>query len=94
MNKRNPFLTFEKTMKVIGKILKWSFGILLGVFFLVFLPVVGIITGRVLEGFVAYWTVLGTVLVIIFIEVGYRPIHNWISNKYRNARYKWEEENR
>lgn len=94
MNKRNPFLTFEKTMKVIGKILKWTFGVLLGLFFLVLLPVMGFVTGHVLEGFVAYWTVLGTVLVIIFIEVGYRPIHNWVGKKYRNARYKWEEENR
>lgn len=92
--KRNPFEVFEKTMKVVGRVLRWAFIIVMFGALLVAAPIAGILNGWSWDRTWAGWILVAVVVVTIAGMVPVLMGTAWVVNKWHSAKNKWERGNR
>lgn len=90
---KNPYVVFEKTMKLTGRIIIWLFlGVSLGALFIA-LPIVGTMNGwawdRTWMGYILVVSCVGVFLLVwpVMAAAG------WVSAKWRKAKRAWERKN-
>lgn len=92
--KKNPYVIFENSMRVIGKILYWTVivGFLAGFFIL--LPVTGIIMGLPWDVTWMPWILVVGAAATILLMWPIIILLGWVVDKYRTAKRNWERKNR